>query len=83
MATRTDNKIRRRSGEINDDTRLVEFLYLLMRDHLPIGAVERIAEEVSESDPNRTRKYTNGWLAQYARDVAEDLALDFFSENSK
>lgn len=59
-----------RSGNIEINSRLVSFLYELMRDHLPPGKVEEVVR-ASEDEPNI--KYTNGWLATYAQDLADRL----------
>ncbi len=64
-------RIRQISGEINDDSKLVCFLYELMRDHLPPGKVQTI---VLNSMHKETTRYTNGWLALYARDLAVSLS---------
>lgn len=59
-----------RSGSVNDKDPLVTFLYILMRDHLPTGIVEEIVEKHTYHDG---MTYTNGWLAEYAQDLAERL----------
>lgn len=70
MSLQDENKtLRQRSGEINVDSKLVSFLYELMRDHLPPGQVEAIVRASQEPDC----QYTNGWLAQYAQDLANRL----------
>lgn len=62
--------LRARSGEVEINSHLVSFLYELMRDHLPPGTIESIVR-ASEDEPNI--KYTNGWLATYAQDLANRL----------
>ncbi len=62
--------LRERSGTIRINSRLVSFLYELMRDHLPPGKVEELIRS-SEKDPDVL--YTNGWLARYAEDLAYRL----------
>lgn len=61
------SNLRERSGSVNIDSRLVSFLYELMRDHLPTGVVEEI---VLASENESSVNYTNGWLAKYAEDLA-------------
>lgn len=61
--------VRKRSGEVSTNLRLVSFLYELMRDHLPPGTVETVAMN-SQAVPINL---TNGWLANYAKDVAKRL----------
>lgn len=62
--------LRSRSGEVQINSRLVSFLYDLMRDHLTSGIVEELVR-ASEDQPDII--YTNGWLAQYAQDLANRL----------
>jgi hypothetical protein len=71
MSKEEMNKLRERSGNIKINSRLTSFLYQLMRDHLPAGIVEKLAQESTEPDV----LYTNGWLANYADDVAKRLVL--------
>jgi hypothetical protein len=62
--------MRNKSGNVDIDSALVSFLYELMRDHLPPGVVEEIVlNSIGDSDC----KYTNGWLAKYAEDIANRL----------
>lgn len=63
-------KLRVSSGSVQINSKLVSFLYELMRDHLPPGVVEEIVR-ASDSEPNVV--YTNGWLAQYAEHLANRL----------
>lgn len=61
-----DAALRARSGAVRvEDDRLTSFLYELMRDHLATGVVEGLLRR-SPADV----VYTNGWLANYARDVS-------------
>jgi len=62
--------LRKRSGKVKIDSKLTEFLYILMRDHLPAGTVEGIMINHVTGKENR---YTNGYLAKYANDVAGRL----------
>lgn len=64
------NDLREGSGNIKINSRLVSFLYELMRDYLPPGTVEKI---VQASDSEQNVHYTNGWLAQYAEHIANRL----------
>ena len=68
----TDKNVamRERSGTVQINSRLVSFLYELMRDHLPPGVIEEI---VRASEGESDVVYTNGWLAQYAQDIANRL----------
>ena len=62
--------LRERSGHVIDDRKLVSFLYELMRDHVPAGVVESVLAASVKPEPTH---YCNGYLAQYAQDVAERL----------
>jgi len=62
-------EIRKRSGEV-DGNKLECFFYLLMRDHLSPGIVEIIICNMGDKD---TFQFSNGWLAEHAKDVAERL----------
>lgn len=61
--------LRSRSGVVQIDSKLVNVLYSLMRDHIPPGVLERL---VGEADSGPVT-YTNGWLAEYAKDLADRL----------
>jgi hypothetical protein len=51
-------------------SRLEDFLYILVRDHLPLGAVESIMwDQVS----NAQSEYCNVWLEGWAKDLAARL----------
>jgi len=58
-----------RSGMFSTHEKLVSFLYELMRDHLPPGVVERLVQNNQETPAS----LTNGYLAQYAKDLADRL----------
>lgn len=64
-----NNALRERSGSINLNSKLIAFLYVLIRDHLPLGDVEQLVRD--SQDPECY--YTNGWLAKYAQDIADRL----------
>jgi hypothetical protein len=65
----TQEALKNRSGSVTYSSKLVSFLYGLLRDHLPAGSVEELVEDSQVSEVT----YTNGWLAQYAQDVADRL----------
>lgn len=62
--------LREKSGNIDSDDKLISFLYILMRDYLPVGSVEEILQNHVN---DKTSQFTNGWLAEYARYVAHNL----------
>jgi len=63
--------MRGRSGQVDSNKPLVGFLYILMRDYVPCGVVEEIMK--GQKIDSRKCQYTNGWLAQYAKDLAKRL----------
>jgi hypothetical protein len=62
--------LRERSGKVDGDDLLQAFLYRLMRDEVVPGAIEGILLDVTKETEFQ---YTNGYLAQYAKDVADRL----------
>lgn len=52
---------------------LVAFLYELMRDHVALGDVEGIVGRDEHTDVTKEYVLTNGYLAEYAEDVAKRL----------
>lgn len=69
-------QLRRDSGSISSKDPLVSFLYSLMRDHLATGEVEKLVLECEEY-ADQEILYTNGWLAQYATNLANRLRAAF------
>jgi hypothetical protein len=65
--------LRTRSGSVKSSSPLVSFLYTLMRDHLTPGEVEAILQEEVETYAGKEVEYSNGWLANYAKDIAQRL----------
>jgi len=57
-----------------NDRKLVAFLYVLARDHLPLGVIEEIdTAKVRQQGDYSTVDYTNGWLLQWAENLADRL----------
>ena len=74
MKTMTEQeiiRIREASDKFDSNGKLVQFLYLLMRDHIPTGIVEEITSKCVQDD--RLCEFCNGWLGEYALDVAARL----------
>ena len=65
--------IRERSGNVDSGDPLVVFLYLLMRNHLPTGVVAEVVKEAELVGPDEPSQFSNGWLAEYAKDLATRL----------
>lgn len=64
--------MRERSGNVNIHSKLVSFLYTLLRDRVSPADVEKMVRDSQEPDVH----YTNGWLALYAQDVAKRLETE-------
>jgi len=69
MKNKSLKRMRKASGHFKSKNKTVSLLYELMRDHIPPGIIEGIMENVSDKECF----YTNGWLAQYAEDIANRL----------
>lgn len=57
------------SGHIESDDPLVDFLYTLMRDHVPTSVVEKAMNDCTYQKTH----FTNGFLALYAINIANEL----------
>ena len=64
--------LRSRSGETNSTDPLVSFVYHLLRDHLPAGSIEGILQNHVLGERSDA-EFCNGYLADYAKDVAKRL----------
>jgi len=65
-------RMRAASGRIDSRRKLVSFLYILARDHMTVGAIEGLW--INHVEPDRGKSmFTNGWLAQWADDLADRL----------
>lgn len=65
-----NKELRERSGEVNSSDHLVSFLYELMRDKVPPGEIEALVRNSISED---ITEYTNGHLANYAKDLTYRL----------
>lgn len=61
------DSIQESSGNIQDNSQLVSFLYLLMRDYVTSGKVEKILTQIPN---NKLPEFSNKCLAEYAKDIA-------------
>ena len=64
--------LRERSGEVNSNEGMVSFLYILMRDYLPCGVVERLVRDHVDFG-EKDSEFCNGFLENYAKDLAERI----------
>jgi len=69
MDTKNRDEMFQKSGEIELSDPLVAFLYVMLRN----GAGPGVIHEALENMTNQPMRYTNGWLAQYAKYVAEKM----------
>lgn len=67
-----NTKLKETSGNVKFDSKLVAFLYLLIRDHLPAGEVQGIILKIETEDSNLW-EYSNGYLANYAKYLENEL----------
>lgn len=74
MSDEYNNDLREKSGTIKSNDPLVCFLYLLMRDHVPVGTITKI---VTASIEDEEMVYTNGFLANFAKYTAEQLDAEY------
>ena len=70
MRKEVSEKIRKLSGEFESRSKVSAFLYLLMRDELVCGEVERMVKIVENGDKFT---FSNGWLARYSVYLASRL----------
>lgn len=70
-----NEEMRRLSGEVDDASGLVAFLYVLMRDHLTPGVLEEIHDNHVAIASGKVQNYVNGWLSRYAQDLARRLTV--------
>lgn len=66
------SEMREKSGNVHSKDPLVSFLYILMRDHLTAGDIENIMVN-HVADAQSDCSFSNGWLANYAKDIASRL----------
>ena len=71
----TFKEMRKKSGSVTDNRPLVSFLYELLRDHMPAGDVEIMLRHVEQEIPNLPVRFTNGYLAKYAKLLADRLTV--------
>jgi hypothetical protein len=68
-----NGEMHKRSGHVHEVDPLVALLYDLLRDHIQPGDLEPLVREACLYG-SVSKCYSNGWLAQYAKDIA--LRLD-------
>lgn len=68
-ASQENEELRQRSRYVDHPSKLVSFLYDLVRDHVPPGKLEQLVRDAQDVPV----EYTNGFLANFAIDVAHRL----------
>jgi hypothetical protein len=63
----------RRKQQPKNQQRLQEFLYVLMRDYLPTGAIEAIMQSHLRKNPSQKRVFDANHLAAYADVIATEI----------
>lgn len=71
MSEKENTRMRLASHCVTDTRSVVALLYMLAREHLPIGQIEAIIDGL-ETDCDDFR-FTNGWLAEWAKDATGRL----------
>lgn len=72
MTREESDAMRQRSGEFKSDDPLVSFFYSLLISHLQPGEIEALILDL-ERHQGKTILFTNGWIAQYAEDLAKRI----------
>lgn len=73
------DQMRKRSGSVDSRIPLVSFLYTLIRDHVTPGQIEEIMLRQMPK-VGETTEFSNGYLANYAQDVATRILPPTFPE---
>lgn len=76
-------EMREASGNKTTNRLLVAFLYILVRDVLTPGSIERILLTLRDRNDGEGQpglKLTNGWIADYAENIADRLLNNWISK---
>lgn len=70
-----NEKLRVASGKVEFPASdwLTNFLYLVLRDCAPAGKIESAVRDVEQDSNDGNHVYSNGWLANYAKHLADRL----------
>jgi hypothetical protein len=71
-----NEEMRLASGGVRSEDPLVKFFYLLIRDYMPAGDIESLMNSVENYKSDIPTVFTNGWLAEYAMNLAKRLRKD-------
>ncbi|MFA5153760.1 MAG: hypothetical protein WC554_14460 [Clostridia bacterium] len=71
-ASTSMKELRIRSGRVESDNKFVTFVYELLRDKVPAADIEECV--LNSTGPGTDNfQFTNGYLAEYAKDVVKRL----------
>ncbi len=68
-----NEQLMKTTGEIKSKDPLVCFLYLLMRDKLPVGEISKLFVEATAN--TKGYSFTNGYLGEFAQHIASGLRI--------
>lgn len=63
--------------------KLESFLYFLIRDHLPIGKVDKIMYDMRKLEEAELITYSSKHIQEFANEIMEELILESFQEKPK
>jgi len=69
MDTRKRDEMFQRSGEVESTDPLLAFIYVMIRN----GAGPGVIFDALDNMTDETMRYTNGWIAEYAKYVTEKM----------
>lgn len=75
MRTGRNKEIFEESGEVSfpASDKLTSLMYEILRDVAPCGSIESKLRQVEEESEDGDITYTNGWLAKYAKNLADRI----------
>lgn len=56
-------QMRKASGGITSRDKVTQLFYILIRDHVVVGNIEKVVDSMVEQEV----QFTNGWIANYAK----------------
>ena len=71
----TNEELREVTGNVKGNA-MEAFFYILMRDHLPVGVVEKLVRDEEESN-GKEILFTNGYLANYSKLLTKRLLVKY------
>ena len=68
-----NQRLREESGSVTSNSRLVSFLYEIMRDYVLPADIEKAMQNTCPGPSDKETRFVNGYLAGYAENIAERL----------